>query len=244
MSHALASQIGLSQHELVSIVGAGGKTTLLHELGSNLARDRHIVILTTTTRMAGDQVTEPVCWSLSPDDVAAAFVPGSPLFVMSEITSGKAAGLEPAMVDRLYETAGADYLLVEADGARTMSIKAPADHEPVIPSLSTTVVVVMGIDAIGKPMAQVAHRPERLAAITGTTVDTVVTVDIAAASLLHHSGGLKNIPPSARVVMAITKVSHDSRAEARELAMILEANGRVETVVTRPIAVRSTEIDA
>lgn len=236
MTTSLVSRIGLGPHELVSIVGAGGKTTLLHALGRELARDGHRVILTTTTRMTSHQVTEPVCWSSSPRDVAAAFVPGTPLFVMSAITSDKAVGLEPSVVDGLFEHASVDYLLVEADGARRMSIKAPADHEPVIPSHSTTVVVVMGADAIDKPLAHVAHRPERIAVLTGTTVDTIVTAKIAAAVLLHPEGGLKNIPPGARIVMAITKVSDNTRGAARGLATVLADNTRVDLVVTLPMA--------
>jgi molybdenum cofactor cytidylyltransferase len=233
MTRSLATQIGLGPRELVSIVGAGGKTTLLHQLGRDLARDGHRVILTTTTKMASDQVTEPVCWSLSPRDIAAKLVPGTPLFVMSGSTGDKAVGLEPAMVDILFEDAAVDYVLVEADGARTMLIKAPADHEPVIPSRSTTVVVVMGAEAIGKPLAQVAHRPERIAEITGTTVGAIVTVEIAAATLLHSAGGLKGIPSSAHIVMILNNISDDTRSAASELARSLEDSPDVDLVITR-----------
>jgi probable selenium-dependent hydroxylase accessory protein YqeC len=243
MTRPLASQIGLGPHELVSIVGAGGKTTLLHELGRDLTRDHHRVLLTTTTRMASNQVTEPVCWSVLPRDIAGALVPDTPLFVMSRMASDKAVGLEPAMVDSLFEEAVADYILVEADGARTMSIKAPADHEPAIPEASTTVIVVMGADAIGCPLSQVAHRPERVAEITSTTIDAAVTAEIAATTLLHRSGGLKSIPPNARIVMVITKVSHDTEAEARELAMMLEDNSRVDLVIIRPVVNRQFVTD-
>ena len=53
----------------------------------------------------------------------------------------------------------------EADGAAGRFLKAPADHEPVIPAGTTVVVVVAGLKAVGGRIADVAHRPERVASL-------------------------------------------------------------------------------
>lgn len=238
MTRSLASQIGLGTHELVSIVGAGGKTTILRTLGHELARSGRRVILTTTTRMAPSQVSEPVCWSSAPRDVGAAMVPGNPLFVMSEVSPDKAVGLDPEAVNRLFSHTSVDHVLVEADGARTKSIKAPADHEPVIPAATTVVIVVMGADALGERLADVAHRPERVAELTDTTVNTMLTTELAASVLLHPAGGLKNIPPNARVIMAITKVPVDNEETVQQLLTQLSDSARVDRVVTVPMGTR------
>jgi molybdenum cofactor cytidylyltransferase len=234
MTTSLIDRIGIGHRELISIVGAGGKTTLLTTLGRELANDGYRVVLTTTTRMAAHQVTEPVCWSTIPDDVAAAHVPGTPLFVMSGLNPDKAMGPDPDSVDRLFERSAADHVVVEADGARTMSIKAPAGHEPMIPGHSTVVIVVVGADALGKPLFEVAHRPEQIVHLTGATVDSIVTPDLAAAVLLHPEGGLKNIPQNARIVMAITKVSTDNDDTTAELAARLTIHPSVDRVITLP----------
>jgi molybdenum cofactor cytidylyltransferase len=234
MTASLVDRLGIGHTELISIVGAGGKTTLLHALGRELANDGYRVVLTATTRLAADQVTEPVCWSVVPGDVAAAHVPGTPLFVMSSQSPDKAVGPDPDSVDRLFECSAADHVVVEADGARTMSIKAPADHEPVIPSRSTVVIVVVGADALGRALPDVAHRPEQIARLTGATLDSIVTPDLAAAVLLHPEGGLKNIPHSARIVMAITKVSADTDEPAAELATRLATDPMIDRVITLP----------
>jgi probable selenium-dependent hydroxylase accessory protein YqeC len=115
-----------------------------------------------------------------------------------------------------------------------MSIKAPADHEPVIPSRSTVVIVVVGADALGRALPDVAHRPEQIARLTGATLDSIVTPDLAAAVLLHPEGGLKNIPHSARIVMAITKVSADTDEPAAELATRLATDPMIDRVITLP----------
>jgi len=160
-----------------------------------------------------------------------------PLFVVAGRVPGKVTGPSKTAVDRIFLETTVDYVIVEADGARKMMIKAPAEHEPVIPEASTTVIVTMGFDAIGRSIADVAHRPDRVAALTGLTVDDLLTVDAAAQVLLHPTGGLKNIPASARVVMALTKVAPDTEHSAKELATILAAHSRVDRVV----AVLSTE---
>lgn len=232
MAISVADRIGIGDRELVSIVGAGGKSTILFLLGRDLAASSGRVILTTTTKMAADQATEPICWSADPADVDLALEPGRPLFVVTGEIPGKVAGPSAKSVDRLFQETTADHVIVEADGARSMSIKAPADHEPVIPSHTTTVVVVVGIDAIGRPISDVAFRPDLVAKIAGIGEGELLTCDHAAAVLLHPDGGLKSIPRRARVVMALTKVTPDSDQTAERLAGILEQDPRVDRAIT------------
>jgi len=232
MSRSLRSRLDLGERELVAIVGAGGKSTVLFTLGREIAADGRTVILTTTTKMAQDQVTAPACWSVDPGDVDRALNPGEPLFVAAGTVPGKVTGPTAEEVDRLYAETAADFVIVEADGARSMSVKAPADHEPVIPSQSTLVVIVIGIDAIGRPLREVAHRPERIAAITGQSADAMVTVDNVATILLHPEGGLKQIPDTARVAIAITKVTPEKVQTATDLQSTLATHPRIATVLT------------
>jgi molybdenum cofactor cytidylyltransferase len=140
----------------------------------------------------------------------------------------KVSGLDPEAVDALLLGTSADYIIVEADGARSLSVKAPADHEPVIPSLSTTVVVVMGADALESPLNTVAHRIERISALTGLTGDDVLTPQDAATILLHPEGGLKDVPGPARVVTIITKVTPENVAAANTLAAIVKRHPRID----------------
>ncbi|HSJ70230.1 MAG TPA: selenium cofactor biosynthesis protein YqeC [Acidimicrobiia bacterium] len=230
MTSPLHDRLGLGSHELVALVGAGGKSTILATLARELSDLR--VIVTTTTRMAQDQVTQPTCWSDDPAVVDAALEPGSPLFVATERIPGKVIGVSPAAADRLFRMTLADHVLVEADGARGMAIKAPAAHEPVIPSASTTVIVVASIDAVGHPIAEVAHRHMLVGQIIGTHPDNLLTAEGAATVLLHPDGGLKGIPSEARVVMATTRVTPATRDDADALAALLASDPRVERVVT------------
>lgn len=236
MDEPLRTQLAIGDRELIAIVGAGGKSTILFALGRELAGGDARVVLTTTTKMARDQVTDPACWSDDPVEIGRALESGRPLFVAVGTVPGKVTGPSPEAVDRLYAETAADYVLVEADGARSMSVKAPADHEPAIPSRSTLVVVVVGIDAVGRSLQSVAHRPERIEAIIGLPADSVVTVADLGKILLHPEGGLKRIPGAARVAVAITKVTSETASSAVGLQALLAGNPRVDRVVMVPLA--------
>lgn len=231
----LADQLGLGDRELVSLVGGGGKTTLLFELGEELVADGRRVVLTTTTKMSREQamLAPSVCWSVS--EVEAALGEPGPVLLVAGADDKKVFGLAPEVVDRLYETSDVDYIIVEADGSRGMPLKAPGPNEPVVPSLSTTVVVVVGIDAVGQRLDAVAHRLEVASRFTGLTPGSVVTPRDCVDILMHPDGALRACPPAARVVVAITKVSTDYHHDAaNEMKRLLRDFDRIDTTTLVP----------
>ena len=234
MDEPLHTRLAVGDRELISIVGAGGKSTVLFTLGRELAESDAQVILTTTTKMARDQVTEPACWTADPIQVDPEVASGRPLFVAVGTVPGKVTGPSREEVDRLFTETTADYVIVEADGARSMSVKAPAEHEPVIPSRSTLVVVVVGIDAVGRPLSAVAHRPECIEAITGLPPGAIVAVPDIAAILLHPDGGLKSVPDTARIAIVITKVTPSTASVAGDLRASVACDPRIDEVITLP----------
>jgi molybdenum cofactor cytidylyltransferase len=231
MTAPLFERLGIGSRELVAIVGAGGKTTIMGILADEFGSSGTRTILTTTTKMGADQVTEPVCWSDDPDEVEDMLTSGVPLSVLIGTADGKVTGLPPDAVDSLFRSTTADYVIVEADGARSLSIKAPADHEPVIPELSTTVIVVMGADALVCRLEMVAHRVERINALTGLTGGDVLTPHDAATILLHPLGGLKDVPAAARVVVVLTKITPENQIPAAEVASLVENDPSVDRCV-------------
>lgn len=74
----------------------------------------------------------------------------------------------------------ADYLLVEADGAKMLPLKAHAEHEPVIPECAKRTVCVVGIDGVGRPISQACHRAERFARLAGVSTADATTPEMVA----------------------------------------------------------------
>ena len=91
--------------------------------------------------------------------------------------TGRAAGGVPDLVCL------ADYVLVEADGAKRLPLKAHAEHEPVIPACAGRTVCVVGVDGLGAPVSQTCHRPQIFAQLAGVSADDAVTPEAVAAVL-------------------------------------------------------------
>ncbi len=237
MTESIAKLLGLGERELVAFTGAGGKSSLMLRLGDELARSGQRVLVTTTTKMGRDQFERfpAVCTSHDLPAVTAAFASNNLVALTTGGDDHKATGPPPGVVDGLFEIVPLDHLLVEADGAHGLSLKAPGPHEPVIPAKTTTVVVLMGVDAVGRRIADVAHRPEQAAALTGLAMDDRLEVDHCVTVLTHQDGGLKGVPPGARVVVALTKtgIAATDRAAA-EIAHQLGLHRRISRVVVVP----------
>ena len=225
--------LGLNRaSELISIVGGGGKSSLMFALAHNLPGR---VVATTTTRIFAAQMnlTADVC-SVEDDnwrERLEAFE--SNLLVVGGVEGERAVGVAPELADQLFAHPAIDWVVVEADGSRMLPVKAPAEHEPVVPKQTTLLVVVAGIDALGGPLCEVAHRPERVSSITGVGIDDSLTPEALAVLLTSPRGGLKHAPESARVAVLLNKVeSPPQRQLARETARcILREQPRVERVV-------------
>jgi len=231
----LARALRIERKEIVALVGGGGKTSAMFRLGDELAGQGWRVVLTTSTHLGADQVHK-VPHIILPPRLPTTHLPiyYSPTLVTGPIDSysNKTAGLPPALIDRLIPDLGADAVINEADGARTLPFKAPAGHEPVITPGTTLLVPVMGIDAIGQALdAAHVHRPERVAALAEAEMGQPVTPETVAAVLTHPQGGLKSVLPGARVLVLINKVeSKVQLSAARRLADLLLACPRIEAV--------------
>jgi molybdenum cofactor cytidylyltransferase len=230
----LANLLGVGERELVAFTGAGGKSTLLLALGNELASQGQRVVLTTTTKLGPDQLSGTVCWSPEPAEVERALAGPGPVFVVGSDQGHKVEGVSPEAVNALYAETSADYVLVEADGARRRPLKAPAAHEPVVPTEATLVVVLAGINAVGQTLGDAVHRPPQGTALTGLGESDLLRPQDIATVLGHSDGGLKGIPERARVVVALTRVDAETADAAAEIEDRLAGNTRFERVVVIP----------
>jgi len=227
LSHALRCQ----RKEVVALVGGGGKTLVMFRLARELTAHGLRVVTTTTTRIFVTQMAAAPHHLIAQDeDALLAHLPqtlqqhGHVLIVGGiDVAQNKAYGIEPTLVERIVVLPSVDAVIIEADGARMKPFKAPAQHEPVIPSCTTLVVPMAGIEAVGRPLdAASVHRPERIAALTGGAMGDPVTPEMVAMVLAHPEGGRRGVPPSARVVPVLNKVEMEEQlATARQVARLL-----------------------
>lgn len=253
----LITALRLQAKEVVAFVGAGGKTALMFRLADELAAAGRRVVTTMTTKIFAAQMARApvaVAWQdenalsgasdvmrhTSYEDVlwaqlAERLARYRHVLVTSSaiVEQDKVQGLAPQLVDRLAGHEAVDAVIVEADGSRRKPFKAPASHEPVIPTTATLVVPVVGMDVVGKPLtADHVHRPEIVAALAGVSVGDPVTPEVIATILAHPQAGAKGVPADARLIPFLNKVEDEAALRAaRRVARLLLAHPRVESVL-------------
>ncbi len=230
----LTQAFGIQRGDIVAFVGAGGKTSTMVALAHELAEMGWRVLATTTTRIGADQLAffptaltdlEP------PSTLSAALEAHRVVFVHGGIYEGKAHAPSEAWFDGLPDRVDSDVLLVEADGARGLLLKAPRAHEPVIPAAATLVVPVAGLAVLGQPLDEDhVMNAAALEQAYGFPLGAPVKSPWVAQTLRDPALGLKGVPDNARVVAWLNGAVREGyqRGRARLIAQLILAEPRVQ----------------
>ena len=191
---------------VTSVIGSGGKTSLLAALARELPGT---VVLTTTTHIL-QFAGVPLVTSANADDVRAALAGSRVVCVGSQAEKNGKLVTPELGIDVLAELA--DHVFVEADGARRLPLKAHAPWEPVIPACSGRTILVLGASGLGRPVREAVHRPERFCELTGCAPDDVATPELVARAA--NAEALADV--------ALVNQADVAAGAARELADLLD----------------------
>ena len=193
---------------IISIVGAGGKTTALFQLARQLLELKPRVLVTATSHL-GTWQTQFADHHIIVDEKSDIQLPFAGIILITgKIENERTTPISQRVLDWLREISKADKipLLIEADGSRQRSLKAPADHEPPIPDFTELVLHVSGLSALGKPLSdENVHRAEIFSQITGRGIGESITTQDLLKILTHPKGGLKNVPVNAKRVAVLNQ---------------------------------------
>ncbi|WP_022666655.1 selenium cofactor biosynthesis protein YqeC [Desulfospira joergensenii] len=222
----LLQAVTLTDPAVISIVGAGGKTSLAFALARELARQKKKVLITTTTAMfhpGRNQNLKPGIPAQHFDRIliGSAQDLGSPLPRAGEIRVGGSAvrgskikGYEPEALSPVLDHPVFDAVLIEADGARMRPVKAPAPHEPVIPPQTRMVMGVIGLDCLGRALDDgIAHRPKRLAGLSGRKTGDPITPDLLTDLALAEQGIFKSAAQNMEKILILNKADTPELAD-------------------------------
>lgn len=207
----LTDALRLTPGTAVAFTGAGGKSWALETLAGE-SRGRLPFLGTTTTHLglhqsglAAEHLSSASRGALTRLQITSdlnLLVTGAVDEAGAKWTAPSADVLEA--LHRICRESGA-ILAIEADGARSRLIKAPAEHEPVVPPWVDVVVPVIALGAIGRPLGPtIAHRPERIAALLGIDQGEHLSTDHAARLMTSRNGGLKGVPDGAEIRFLMT----------------------------------------
>jgi len=211
--------------QCVALVGGGGKTTTMFALARALKETGARVLVTTTTNIFTPERAQydRLLVSDAPDIAeldgtqpgTVVCLAGAPVQGKNKLKSVAAEFLEQVHARRYF-----DAIIVEADGARRLPIKAPADYEPVMPSCATMVIGCIGMDALGTPVDEDhVHRAQLFCGLTGAHPHEAVNVDHIVRLISAPNGLFKAAPRPARRTVLLNKADTDGmRHEAHRLA--------------------------
>ncbi|MBK9122562.1 MAG: putative selenium-dependent hydroxylase accessory protein YqeC [Chloroflexi bacterium] len=146
---------GIEKGAVVSLIGAGGKTSLLVGIGYELAEAGWRVLAAATVPVPEEQL------SLFPAALHAETDPATVSRTLSEvrfvvlhggIVRKRALAVDPGLLDALLDRIDSDVMLVEADTAAGLPLKAPHNGEPQLPKATTLVIPVASFAAVGQAL--------------------------------------------------------------------------------------------
>jgi len=205
----LDSPINSFKGQIISVIGGGGKSSLLKKIGQELVNLNLKVILTTTTKIEpfpntglvllkdrGQYIREELTYML--DELKIVMV------AKERYKEDRLVGVDTEIVRKFKKYA--NIVLVEADGARQRPFKTHMPHEPVIPAATDKVIMVIGSEIVHQPLNdQTVHRAELFAKKWNMALGAKLTRKIIAKELLSTAGYTRKIPLTSNVAIFINK---------------------------------------
>ena len=145
-------------HKIVSVVGGGGKTTVIRAMLRECMEnsDGRIPCAVSTTTHIQKTNAEYFLGEPSMKMFRKKLSDYEAVWMGREIRKGKLASFQKEFLEEVSREPV--LLLLEADGAKHFPVKAPAEHEPVICEKTGIVLNVYGMRAIGKKIKDVCFR--------------------------------------------------------------------------------------
>lgn len=177
-NHNLSSLLGLTDSHILTFIGGGGKTSLMNTLGIEFAKQRIPTLLTTTTHiMKPEFLPSKACIEEENLEQITSFftnleediLPLAALGIPEKTIYNKVKWKSPSinfmkklsLFSRKYSNISLR-ILCEGDGSKRLPIKLPKDGEPVFFPKTDTVIGVIGLSCLGKPIKEILFRYELL----------------------------------------------------------------------------------
>lgn len=208
MSLTLAGALRFEAASIIAFTGSGGKTTAIFQL----ARESKVPVIVTATShlgvwqsvMADRHIVahnSKAVGGLSNDLPHVTLITGDIDGDRTQPVSGEV--LESV---RNFCRHHSIPLLIEADGSRQKPLKAWAGHEPPIPGFANTVVQLVGLNAIGRPLTdEFVHRSELFAETCLVNIGDEITSEDLVRFLLHPNNPWDRFPVHARRIIVLNQ---------------------------------------
>lgn len=220
---SIKEAIGIKDKEVISIVGAGGKTSLMYALGKGFRNEK--VLLSTTTKILPPRFDEVDFYGIGQAvylDISKNMKSGSFLYANSLTKEGKVDSIPLEEIKKIKEDF--DYIILESDGSKRKDLKGWSDNEPVISKETTITIGIFDMTTLNKKINEdLVHRLTRFLEITKAKENEILKSHHIVNMIFNEEGLFKN--SLGRKILFINKVEKKEDEEALKL-LITKVNER------------------
>ena len=208
-NHDRSPLLGLADSQIITFIGGGGKTSLMNTLGKEFASHGYPTLLTTTTHIMKPDFLSDESYIENEDlgQLANIFtnlkkntLPLAALGIPEKVVNSNIKWRSPssdfcekiAEFSKKFSTKNPYKFLLflcEGDGSKRLPIKLPKDGEPVFFPKTDTVIGVIGLSCLGKPIKETLFRYELLPNLTSLDnyfIKSLQSADIVTTDFLYR----------------------------------------------------------
>ncbi len=146
----------------ISLIGGGGKTTLMVNYADYLRSIGKRVLVTTTTKIMSPHLHDYKADLIYSGDEVLAFYPKAPCVVLYALVNPDTRKWSSPSFERLEVLMDRyDVVINEADGSKNLPIKVHTPRDPQVPFFTTYTISIMGLWAFGRMTSEVAFGETR-----------------------------------------------------------------------------------
>ena len=238
---------------VVSVVGAGGKTSTVFSLKDawkDKSANGEALMITTTTAMFEPSKSDVDHLVFAENYKTGEIINHLDFLVGQESFNSKSIGLfdgriefddhikvkgiNPLLIDLISETQIFELIVAEADGAKRKSMKAYEIHEPVIPESTDLVIVVLGLSVLNKEIKEdTIHRSANFLKLTGKKEGDIFEISDMPMLFKGDMGFLRGVPKNSDVFVFLNQCDSIDENELNEGVFdeILKIDERIKGIL-------------
>lgn len=189
----LSSLLDFKDREVISIVGAGGKTTLMFRLASELRRMNKLLVSTTTKIYVPreEEYDFITVGQKGLEEFTSKKEKG--IYVYGDLINNEGKLVCLSSENLLGISDNFDITLYEADGSKGKPIKGWNANEPVIEKGTTKTIGVLSIESLGLEINEInIHRIDEFLRLTGEKIGNNISVETLVSVICSSQGLFKN----------------------------------------------------
>lgn len=184
--------IGIKNNSIISIVGCGGKTTLMYSLANELKTYNKVLVSTTTKIFSPtkDEVDYLAIGEKEYNSMKVNMKNGVYAYGKSISKENKLIGIEKEFIKTLTEDF--EYILLESDGSKRKPIKGWNDTEPVICKETNLTIGVMTVESLGLEINDYnVHRVCEFNSLTNSFPGEIININHFLKVIFNNDGLFK-----------------------------------------------------